>query len=196
MNLITPATKYSAVLALFFACLPLPALAMVNINTATQAQLESLQGVGPTYAARIIAYRQEHGGFTTIEEIQEVKGIGPATYAAIKDSISIDYVAPPPQLKPKPIAEPTHPPGGETSRRGLTAIPKAQAAFIPNTAETVDPTIQYDGAEPAFPIGAAVVGLLALVGLGSIAAWYIRSQALKVKQDEETEPTADEFDIS
>jgi competence protein ComEA len=61
----------------------------VNINTASQADLESLPGIGPVIAQRIIAFRQEHGPFTRIEDIQEVAGIGPATYEKVKDSITI-----------------------------------------------------------------------------------------------------------
>ena len=44
----------------------------VNLNTATTAQLESLPGIGPATAERIVEYRQEHGGFKKIEEILEI----------------------------------------------------------------------------------------------------------------------------
>lgn len=47
----------------------------VNINTANQQALESLPGIGPTYAQRIIAYRKENGKFKTIEELKKIKGI-------------------------------------------------------------------------------------------------------------------------
>jgi competence protein ComEA len=62
---------------------------VVNINTASQANLETLPGIGPATAAKIIAYRQEKGPFTTLEAIQGVSGIGPATYDRIKDLITI-----------------------------------------------------------------------------------------------------------
>jgi competence protein ComEA len=61
----------------------------VNINTASQADLESLPGIGPVIAGRIIAFRQENGPFTRIEEIQDVSGIGLATYEKIKELISV-----------------------------------------------------------------------------------------------------------
>lgn len=48
----------------------------VNINTADAAQLEALDGIGPTLAQRIVAYREEHGPFASIEELDNVKGIG------------------------------------------------------------------------------------------------------------------------
>lgn len=63
----------------------------VNINSASAGTLEEcLSGIGPTYAQRIVEYRESHGGFKSIEEIQEVKGIGPATFAKIKDQITVD----------------------------------------------------------------------------------------------------------
>ncbi|HEX9617646.1 MAG TPA: helix-hairpin-helix domain-containing protein [Anaerolineales bacterium] len=61
----------------------------VNINTASQADLESLPGIGPVIAQRIITFRQENGPFTRIEELQDVSGIGPATYAKVKDLITV-----------------------------------------------------------------------------------------------------------
>lgn len=62
---------------------------LVNINTADQKTLESLSGIGPVYASRIIDYRNAHGGFKNIEEIQNVKGIGPKTFEKIKDKITV-----------------------------------------------------------------------------------------------------------
>jgi len=61
----------------------------ININTATQAELESLPGIGEITAQAIITYRTAHGRFSTIEEIQEVDGIGPLTFDQIHDLISV-----------------------------------------------------------------------------------------------------------
>ena len=61
----------------------------VNINTATKEELMSLDGVGEATAEKIIAYRQEHGSFSSIEEIKEVSGIGDKKYEAIKESITV-----------------------------------------------------------------------------------------------------------
>ncbi len=61
----------------------------INLNTASQAELESLPGIGPSLAQRIIAYREENGPFKTIEDIQKVKGIGPAIFEKIKDLITV-----------------------------------------------------------------------------------------------------------
>jgi len=64
--------------------------AKLNINTATQADLEKLPGIGPALAERIIKYREEHGPFKTIDEIQNVKGIGKKKFETIKDLIAVE----------------------------------------------------------------------------------------------------------
>ncbi|KKQ90007.1 MAG: Competence protein ComEA helix-hairpin-helix repeat protein [Berkelbacteria bacterium GW2011_GWA2_38_9] len=61
----------------------------ININTSSAAELDKLPGIGPTYAQRIIDYRDAHGGFKSISEIQNVKGIGPKTFEKLKDMIEI-----------------------------------------------------------------------------------------------------------
>ncbi|MDD2497150.1 MAG: helix-hairpin-helix domain-containing protein [Desulfitobacteriaceae bacterium] len=61
----------------------------VNINTAGEAELETLPGIGPAKAKAIIQYREETGFFNSIEEIEEVPGIGPATFNNLKDKIMI-----------------------------------------------------------------------------------------------------------
>ena len=63
--------------------------AKVNLNSATEAQLDTLPGVGPVTVAAIIAWRGEHGRFSRIEELMEVKGIGPATMAELKPLVTI-----------------------------------------------------------------------------------------------------------
>lgn len=61
----------------------------VNLNTATLEQLCTLVGIGPAKAQAILDYRAENGSFTAIEDIQKVKGIGPATFAKNKDRLEI-----------------------------------------------------------------------------------------------------------
>ena len=63
---------------------------LMNINTASQADLESLPGIGTMKAKAIIAYRQANGPFLSIEAIQEVDGIGPGIFSEIKDFITVD----------------------------------------------------------------------------------------------------------
>ena len=61
----------------------------VNINAATQTQLETLPGIGPSTATKILSYRKEKGKFKKIEDIKEVSGIGNAKFEKIKDLISV-----------------------------------------------------------------------------------------------------------
>jgi len=61
---------------------------LVNINTASASELESLPGIGPTAAQNIINYRNQHGPFAQIEDIMNVSGIGPSTFDAIQDLIT------------------------------------------------------------------------------------------------------------
>jgi competence protein ComEA len=67
----------------------LPAGQTVNINTATAEQLDALPGIGPTKAQAIIDYRNEHGRFSSIEDIQNVKGIKEGEFSKIKDYIRV-----------------------------------------------------------------------------------------------------------
>jgi len=61
----------------------------VNINTASQTELETLPGVGPVTAGKIIAWRNDHGRFSTIGELQEVSGIGPKTMAQLEPYVTV-----------------------------------------------------------------------------------------------------------
>ena len=61
----------------------------VNINKATQEELEELPGIGPSTATKIIEYREENGKFSNTEDIKKVSGIGDAKYNTIKDLITI-----------------------------------------------------------------------------------------------------------
>ena len=65
---------------------------LIDINTASFGELDSLPGIGPDKAHKIITYRQENGPFATIESIQEVSGIGPVTYKNIKDLICVSTI--------------------------------------------------------------------------------------------------------
>lgn len=63
--------------------------AKVSLNTATQAQLETLPGVGPVTAQKILAWREQHGRFTRVAELQEVDGIGPKTFAQLEPYVGL-----------------------------------------------------------------------------------------------------------
>ncbi len=62
---------------------------LVDLNTASLEELMTLPGIGETRAAAIIAYREANGGFKSIEEIQEIEGIGEATFDQLQDKITV-----------------------------------------------------------------------------------------------------------
>jgi competence protein ComEA len=59
----------------------------ISLASATQPQLEELDGIGPTLAGRILEYRDEHGGFRSVEELGEVEGIGEVRLAALREAV-------------------------------------------------------------------------------------------------------------
>ena len=61
----------------------------INLNTATEAELDTLPGVGPVTAKAILAWRQRNGSFTSVAQLQEVDGIGPKTFAQIEPYVSV-----------------------------------------------------------------------------------------------------------
>lgn len=61
----------------------------VNLNTATLAQLDSLPGVGPVLAQRILDHREQHGGFRSVGDLRQVDGIGDARYEQLKDLVTV-----------------------------------------------------------------------------------------------------------
>ena len=63
--------------------------AFVNINRATAGQFDSLDGIGPVIAKRIVEYRKVNGPFTSIEDLQKVSGIGVAKFAQIKSKLRV-----------------------------------------------------------------------------------------------------------
>ena len=62
---------------------------LVNLNLATQAELESLPQVGPVTAQSIIAWREQQGGFTSVDELLEVDGIGEKTLARLAPHVTV-----------------------------------------------------------------------------------------------------------
>jgi len=61
----------------------------LNLNTATAGELEGLPGVGPVLAQRIVAHREQHGGFRSVEELRQVTGIGEARFAELRDLVTV-----------------------------------------------------------------------------------------------------------
>ena len=66
-----------------------PELAVIDLNSASAAEMEALPGIGPALAAEIAAFREEHGRFSSVEEILEVPGIGDKKFEAIRDWITV-----------------------------------------------------------------------------------------------------------
>src|SRR5438067_11226034 len=64
-------------------------IALVNINTADEPTLETLNGVGPALAAAIIQYRTDQGPFTSVDQLDEVSGIGPATLEKLRPQVTV-----------------------------------------------------------------------------------------------------------
>ncbi|EMT8315388.1 helix-hairpin-helix domain-containing protein, partial [Neisseria gonorrhoeae] len=73
-------------------------LAAVNINAASQQELEALPGIGPAKA--IAEYRAQNGAFKSVDDLIKVKGIGPAVLAKLKDQASVGAPAPKGPAKP------------------------------------------------------------------------------------------------
>jgi competence protein ComEA len=66
-----------------------PSTAIVNINTATAAELDGLPGIGAKTAARIVEYRQKNGPFKKVEELMNVRGVGEKNFLKLKAQISV-----------------------------------------------------------------------------------------------------------
>lgn len=62
---------------------------LLNINTASESDLEGLSGIGPVLAQRIIDYRTEHGPFSSVDGLLDVSGIGPATLDEFRDQVTV-----------------------------------------------------------------------------------------------------------
>jgi len=108
---------------------------MVNINTATEAELMKLDKIGAAKAAEIIKYRNEHGPFTRIDDLKKVKGIGDATFELNKARIVTDL--------PKTAADAAEKTKAKMESSSPAADAKDQAADAVKKAQT--------GVESAIP---------------------------------------------
>src|SRR3954454_17918285 len=94
LNLAAPLTDGQQILvpkkgAAVVGGLPGGSTTLVNINTADEPTLETLNGVGPVLAAAIMQYRTEHGPFASIDQLDEVSGIGPATLEDLRSQVTV-----------------------------------------------------------------------------------------------------------
>jgi competence protein ComEA len=62
---------------------------LININTADAVAFEALNGIGEVLAAAIVTYRDEHGPFTSVDQLEDVPGIGPATLEEIRSQVTV-----------------------------------------------------------------------------------------------------------
>ncbi len=67
-----------------------PVWAVVDINSATPSQLETVKGIGPAKAKAIVDYRDKHGAFKSLDDLANVKGFGKASVAKLKDKLAVD----------------------------------------------------------------------------------------------------------
>lgn len=96
-------------LCLVSVCISLPAFALVDLNTANQAQLEGVNGIGPSKAKAIIEYRSKNGGFRSLEDLDKVPGFGKSTLDKVRSELSVGGARP-------PAAKPAAPGRGEETK--------------------------------------------------------------------------------
>lgn len=141
--------RFLAVLAgtLFWASL---GLARVDLNTATPAELDSLKGIGPAKAQAIVEYRRQHGPFRSVDELQNVPGIGPATLKDLRRDVTVGGGQAPHVPRSSERAEKR---AAELKRPAAPAMPGQRpaaadaAAPVPQIAHPAAP------ARPAVPAG-------------------------------------------
>ena len=101
-------------------------LAVVDINTANQEELQTLKGIGAKKAADIIAYREAHGGFKSVEELLNVKGVGKATLEKLRTEIVVEGDKTPVAAKSRSVVADGKTTGAEekTNESGEAVIPE------------------------------------------------------------------------
>lgn len=114
------------------------AWAAVDINTATQSQLESLSGVGPKKAQAIIEYRKKNGAFKSVDDLDKVPGFGAKTVNSLKKDITVGNTKAAAAGKPDkmvktaaPTAKPTVPAAKPTAMPVKPTVPATKPAAMP-----------------------------------------------------------------
>ena len=119
-------------------------LAAVNINTATQQELEALNGIGPVKAQAIIDHRKANGPFKSAEQLKDVKGIGDATFDKIKGDVSVSGATKAPAAAPK--SEPA-----KAAAPAAAAAPAMKAEPAKAVAPAAAPAMKAEPAKTAAP---------------------------------------------
>jgi len=168
---------YSAVcVALLLGGLVAPAWAgPVNVNTASESELDTLPGIGPSKAAAIIAHRDANGPFTTLNDLDAVKGIGPATLESLAPMVIFSADGQPPVAAAPSDSSSSDAPAASASSGGrininvasqsqleeLPGIGPSKAAAIIDHRENIGPFGSCDSLSSVTGIGDATVANLA-----------------------------------
>lgn len=118
--------KFLLILVTMFA-FSIPAWATVDLNTATQAQLETLDGVGPKKAEAIIEYRKKNGGFKSVNDLDKVPGFGAKTVDKLKKDITVGNTKAAAAGKPDKMVKATAPAAKSASPATKPAAMPAKA---------------------------------------------------------------------
>ena len=86
--------KLMSGLVAVLAMMALPVFAAVNINTATQAELEGVKGLGEAKAKAIISYRESNGAFKSLDDLDKVKGFGKASIDKLRSELTVGTAKP------------------------------------------------------------------------------------------------------
>lgn len=137
--------RLSLLLSLLFAFWG-AALAAVNVNTATRQELEALKGIGPVKAQAIIDYRTKNGPFKSVDDLANVKGIGPKTLEDLRDELGIRGATTAAKRATPPAKPEVASPASPAVPAKATEAPKTQ---VPRTAAANAESRKKDGAPAA-----------------------------------------------
>ena len=101
--------KRLVLLAACLFCFSVSAFAAIDLNTASQAELEAIEGIGPVKAKAIIDYRTKNGPFKTVGQLDKVKGFGKASIKKIKGDVTVGKNTIKQDVVVKPSADPKKP---------------------------------------------------------------------------------------
>ena len=106
--------------------------AVTDLNSAAESEIATLPGIGPSKARAIVEYRAEHGAIRTLEELDDIPGIGPATIANLRGLVSVDApAAPAGQLVESSSRAPIASATGARERVNINAAGEADLATLP-----------------------------------------------------------------
>lgn len=163
-----------------FLCLliPVSALAGVDINAATQSELERLPGIGPSKAAAIVEYRGSHGGFKSVDELDNVPGIGPSTMANLRPLVEVGAApaggggatksAPPPAESEAPPA--TAGSAGAAGRININTATVAELQKLPGIGPSKAANILADREQRGLFSSCSDIGRVSGIGPATVSA--------------------------